>query len=238
MLTETAVDAIVTITELKIDDRVACYEKVDIDESRLKAYVGTPYQQVGNDVWSYPADVDNLKYLIRQSGDGALSLWVFSSFVVSDGDTYTYGDVLRVIYGVDSAEEIVCITAAPSKSNNTDLGRRIQKEVGTHTYTDAEDLAAFYGIAVDVKCFGADSESIGDPNRFTYSFSTDEQDKLTSGESTYATRVFSITLANGTTIDSWRYDALQGCFFEFGGIFTEPLPAEAVEILNRMFGIE
>jgi glycyl-tRNA synthetase alpha subunit len=90
----------------------------------------------------------------------------------------------------------------------------------------------------NVVCFGADSESVADQNRFTYSFSTDSQDKLTSGESTYATRRLTVTLENGTTIDSWQYNALSGSFFEYGGIFTQPLPEESVYKLNQIFGIE
>jgi hypothetical protein len=200
--------------------------------------VGEIYSQTGDVTWYYPSDTDNLKYLIREESDGTLSLWVFSDFAVDDGDTYNYGDVLSIIYGVESAEDIVSITSAPSKANNTDLGQQIQKEVGTHTDSDREDIAAFYDIVKNVVCFGADSESVADENRFTYSFSTDAQDKLRSGESTYATRCLTVTLNNGTTIDSWQYDALSGSFFEYGGIFTQPLPDETVSVLNQMFGIQ
>lgn len=165
-------------------------------------------------------------------------MWVFSDFIVSNRDTYTYGDVLKIIYGVDNADDIVSVTTTPSRRSNTDLGKSIQKEVGTHTYNDTEDIVSFYNIIVNVECLGADSVSLGNQNRFSYSFSTDEQDKLTSGEITYAERILSVTLANGTTIDSWIYDALSGCFYEYGGIYTVPLADEAVYTLNDIFEIK
>jgi hypothetical protein len=238
MLTEQSVDTTIHYTEINIGNCVATYNEVTLKNAALEKYVGEIYSQTGDATWYYPSDTDNLKYLIRQETDGTLSLWVFSDFVVDDGDTYNYGDVLSIVYGVESAEDIVSITSAPSKANNTDLGQKIQSEVGTHTYSDRDDIAVFYDIVKNVVSFGADSESVADQNRFTYSFSTDSQDKMTSGESNYATRSLTVTLKNGTTIDSWQYDALSGSFFEYGGIFTQPLPDESVYTLNQIFGIE
>jgi len=68
--------------------------------------------------------------------------------------------------------------------------------------------------------------------------STDEDDKLMSGEETWADRYLTIMLRSGTTIDSWKYTALSGRFYEFGGIFTEPLAENEVYELNSIFGIE
>jgi hypothetical protein len=237
MITGQTVDDCLFFTQVKIGDRIATYNEVTTGID-MEKYVGQLYEQDNEVTWYYPRNVDNVKYLIRQKDDEALSLWIFSDFIVSAGDTYTYGDVLRVIYGVTQAEDIASITSYPSNRNNTDFGIRIQKEIGTHTYTDRDDIATFYDIVVNVKCFGAEQESVGDQNRFTYSFSTDSSDKLTSGEDTYAARFLTITLKNGTTIDSWKYDALSGSFFEYGGIFTEPISDEAVDTLNQMFGIQ
>ncbi len=221
-----------------MEEKTAVYHEVSIDSSKLEKYMGEEYQQDKDGTWYYPAGAENLKYLLRQNGEGILSLWVFSDFIVEEGASYTYGDVLDTIYGVDSAEDFISITAAPSDSNNTDIGKAIQEQIGISVYTDRKDMEDFYDIIVDVVCYGADSESKGDHNRFSYSFSTDQQDKLTSGESTYGTRFLKITLADGTTIDSWKYDALAGCFFEYGGIFTEPLSDEDVHRLNDIFDIK
>jgi hypothetical protein len=238
MLAEQSADTTMHYTETSIGDRVAGYYEVTLRHAALEKYLGEMYAQTGEVTWYYPSDADNLKYLIREQSDGALSLWEFGDFVVEDGETYTYGEVLSLVYGVESAEDIVSITGAPSRADNTDLGQQIQKEIGTHTDSDRADIAAFYDIVKEVVCFGADSESVADPNRFTYSFSTDAADKLTSGESSCATRSLTVTLQSGTTIDSWQYDALSGSFFEYGGIFTQPLSDENVSVLNRILGIE
>lgn len=241
-------DDVIHATYLAVGSRIACYHEVSIDSGKLEAYVGEPYLQEDGRSWFYPSGVDNLKYLICREEEGNLSLWVFSAFLVTEdlsswifeGFTdpvtapYTYGEVLETIYGVDSAEDIVSITTTPFGYNNADLGKKIQKEIGTHTYTDREDIAAFYKIIVKVTCLGTSSENPADSSRFTYSFFADGQERA----SIYATRKLTITLTDGTTIDSWNYTALSGSFFEYGSIFTEPLPEEAVYTLNEIFGIE
>lgn len=231
-------DTTVHYTNIDIADKVACYHEVSIDSNKLEKYIGEPYKTADDEVWYIPVGITNLKYLIRQENSEGYSLWVFSDFVVNEGASYTYGDVLKTIYGVESADDFISITTTPANNHNTDLGKAIQKEIGVNEYTDRESVETFYNIVANVVCYGADSTSKGDDTRFTYSFSTDDEDKLTSGESTYGTRFIQITLKNGTTIDSWKYNALSGCFFEYGGIFTEPLTDEVVNQLNNIFGIK
>ena len=192
-----------TITTLNIDGRLACYAQLNIDSSKLEHYVGEQYLAEDIRIWYYPTELSNLKYLIQKDNSGTLSLWVFDSFCMDEGETHTYGDILSIIYGVDSPEDIVSITTSPSKANNTDAGIAIQKKVGTQTYTSREDIEAFFSVVWDVVCYGTDSESQADNNRFTYSFSTDSSDKLTSGESTYGTRCIKIEFVDGSILDSW-----------------------------------
>lgn len=233
-----AKDTTVHYTNIDIADRIACYHEVSVDSNKLEKYIGEQYKIADSVIWYLPAEVTNLKYLIRQENSGGYSLWVFSNFVINEGDSYTYGDVLKTIYGVNGADDFISITTTPSNANNTDLGKAIQEEIGTSEYTERESIETFYKVVREVICYGEDGGFRGDDTRFTYSFSTDEKDKLTSGESTYGTRFIKVTLKSGTTIDSWKYDALSGCFFEYGGIFTEPLTDEAVNKLNNIFGIK
>lgn len=233
-----SVDTMSVMVSVTVDGRTAWYEQVNVSDGKLEKWVGNEYLDAGAMTWYYPLGADNLKYLIRQDADGTLSLWVFTSFAADDGETYTYGDVLSVIYGADSAEDIVSITTSPYQANNTAEGKAVQDEVGTHTYTDREAIATFYNIVKAVVCCGADGENPADNTRFSYSFSTESADKLTSGESTYGTRCISIEFTDGTTLDSWKYSALSGSFFEYGGIFTEPLADADVYALNSIFGIE
>ena len=238
MVNRQAADAAAVMTRLPVAGRTAWYEQVRISGRSLERYRGELYQETGASAWYLPEDAGNLKYLIRREDDGSLTLWRFTSFAVGENGTYTYGDVLSLIYGVDSADEIVSITTSPLKANQTPEGKKIQQEVGTRTVTDREEIAAFYGIAEDVVCFGPDGENPADDGRFSYSFSTDASDKLTSGESTYGTRCLSLALADGTVLDSWKYSALSGSFFEYGGLFTEPLADDDVDTLNEIFRIQ
>ncbi len=227
------------ICQLEIDGKTVKYQQVSDNAVILRRLLGELYQQDESCEWYYPADMDSLMYLIRKSSNEDITLWKFNSFSLNEGTTLTYGDLYR-FFGVDSAADIVKITTSPSKANNTDFGQSIQKEVGTRTYTDADDIRLFYNSTVNVTfCSETDWREVYDPgDRFTYSFSTDATDKLTSGESTYATRVITLTLADGTEIDSMRYDALGGHFYEYGGVHTIPLDEETVDAMNELFGIQ
>ena len=238
MLHRQATDTAAIFTSFPVGDRTAYYEQVQLAGNPLERYVGEEYLATGSDTWYLPKGLDNLKYLIREDADHELTLWQFQSFGLEDGETYTYGDVLSTIYGVDGPEDIVEITTSPIRANNTPEGRAFQAKVGTHTYTDRDTIASFYTIAKNVVCYGSDVENPADDTRFTYSFSTDSTDKLTSGESTYGTRCLSLTFTDGTVLDSWKYSALSGSFFEYGGIFTEPLEDKDVETLNQIFQIQ
>lgn len=235
---EGAVETTMIMTTVPVGDHRACYEQMNLAGSKLKKYVGAEYQKVDSMVWYFPAEKDTLNYLIREEADGTLTLWRFFSFEMGPGETYTYGEVLSLIYGVAGAEDIVSITTSPMTADNTELGQAIQKEIGTQTDTNREDIASFYNVVKDVICYGACDSNPADDTRFTYSFSTEERDKLATGESTYGTRCLSIALTDGTTLDSWIYSALSGSFFEYGGIFTEPLEESDVDTLNTIFGIK
>lgn len=235
---EGSVETTRIMTTVPVGDRTACYEQMNIAGSKLKKYVGAEYRKTDPMVWYFPVERNTLNYLIREEADGTLTLWQFRSFEMGPGETYTYGDVLSMIYGVAGAEDIVSITTSPMNADNTELGQKIQKEIGTQTDTDREDIASFYNVVKDVICYGMCDSNPADDTRFTYSFSTEQRDKLATGESTYGTRCLSIALTDGTTLDSWIYSALSGSFFEYGGIFTEPLKESDVDTLNTIFGIE
>lgn len=241
MVAQGSVNTVAYMTQVPINDWTAVYQQMNFGGDKLERFVGAELLETGSAIWYRPDGSGNLKYLIREDESGALTLWAFISFKMNEGETYTYGDVLSIIFGVECAEDIVSITTSPIRSNSTDIGEAIQKEVGTHTYSDPEDISAFYDIAKNIVCFGccgAYRDNPADNTRFTYSFSTEKSDKLTSGESTYGTRCLSIALADGTTLDSWKYDALSGSFFEYHGIFTEPLAEDDVHTLNEIFGIQ
>ena len=134
-------------------------ETKTLDEVIAKGkFIGDEYLKTDSRTWYFPDDVNNLKYLICKDADDSLTLWMFISFATEEVKTYTYGDVLSIIYGVHGADDIVSITTSPFQANNTDEGKAIQKKIGTHTYTDREAINMFYNIVKDVICYGADGE--------------------------------------------------------------------------------
>lgn len=221
-------------TSIPVGERTAVYQQAVISESILKRYAGNEYLETGSTIWYRPKEADNLKYLIHKGSDDSFTLWMFKYFKTEEDETYTYGDVLSVIYGVDSADDIVSIKTSPFKWNSTPEGIAIQKKVGTHRYTDREDISRFYNIIKDTVCYGADREdNPADDTRFSYSFSTEDGDN-----STYGVRCLSVKFTNGIVLDSLKYDALSGSFFEYGGIFSEPLEENDVYALNSIFNIK
>lgn len=186
-----------------------------------------------------PEDMDEAeKAELRQELE-ALSAAYESIFPGTDRSPYTCGEVYSRIYGITGADDIERITAQPSNANNTELGKRIQSEIGTHDYTDRADIEAFYAATKDLRCWGEDGWEgyYSMYRRFSYSFSTDSTDMLSSGELTRGSRYLTLTLKDGTTIDSLKYDAIRGCIYEFYGIISEPMPEGDVLRLNAIFGI-
>ncbi|MBQ2902082.1 MAG: hypothetical protein IJE49_09580 [Agathobacter sp.] len=226
------------ITPIMVDGYKATYEKMRVDGKRLKSFVGDEYISSDSLKWFYVEGYDNIKYLVLEDANGKLTLWRFSHFNVTASETYTYGDVLRLIYNVDCAEDIVSITTSPFNADNSDAGKAMQAEVGTHTYTDRDDILAFYEVVKDVICYGPDTDNPADDTRFTYSFSAQDGHYLVAKDGIYGTRCISIKFTDGTTHDTWKYSALSGSFFEYGSIFTEPMDESDVYILNDIFGIK
>lgn len=231
--------------DVTIDNRKAIYTKTDMLYNEIKTSLGEVYKSNGDMKWFYKAGTDSVNHLILQREEKYLYMWKFHYFEVPEDETYSYDEVLKKVFCVDGAEDIVSITTRPISLPTYVLDHILEKEiqgkVGTHTYTNKEDIVAFYNILSQVRCYGnegADSSTYLDETRFTYSFSTKKKDKEQSGECTYGTRELVIMLANGEVIDCWKYDALSGVFYEIKGfLFTEPLKEDDVKILNQMFGI-
>lgn len=239
-----------------IEDMIVEYALAVTDDG-LENFIGEPFEEDfrvpipnlydNTRDFYYPKDAPNLKYLIEKTESGNYRLWEFFCLSTYDIEnetyiSYTYNNVLETIFHVHSADDIVSITTSPSKSHNTDLGKQIQQEVGTTTYTNPNDIQTIYNILVDVvylRYYHPNIDSISyDQSRFTYSFSTEAKNKLDSGESTYGTRMLSIEFSDGTTLDTLLYDALNGSFSEGGYVYTVPLEDEDVYALNEIFGIQ
>ena len=259
------VPAVKLMGYVAINDRLAEYYCIlQVHSEDLKGYIGEVYV---DDVYR-PKGTNNLKYLIfDHNGEPSLWVFdhfiVRETNEVSYNipnnthgvdpskplnlTPYTYADAAEVFFGMAGPEDIERITVRPPNFDNTREGKALQKEIGTQTVRDREAIGTFYDILTRTVCVGATGgRGILDlPDRFSYSFSPPDpegkrtyQDRQRDGEQVRAERYLTVTMADGTIVDQWKYDAIKGCFYESGGIATKPLDEADVYALNAIFGIE
>ena len=236
-------------------------QKAEALSSQLEELKGDVFLQRTEEVWYRLKDMPGLKYLILEDANG-LSLWQFNSFYTpnslpqdpdlsydpandpfraaypeADFSAVSYGELYQTIYGLNGPEDILRITATPPTMIGGSLADDIRAKIGTLTLADTETLAAFYEVIRNAPYNSKAPTSI-DSSRFSYSFSTRAKDKDGSGESVWGQRYLCITLKNGITIDSLKYDALAGIFFEHGSVLPSFLSDGQAAVLNRILEIE
>ena len=245
-------------TMLPVGDRVAEYHQVKnphaIPKSERPQYLGPLYN--GLEGWYQPALTTELRYLVHVEEDGSYTLWEFSSFAVLDEQTkaemaenledsiwatvewfsldlnfdpYPYSEVLETIYGITSAEEIRSVTVNPATMDNTDEGKKLQKQIGTHTVWKQEELETFYEALSSSICYGSDHWEL------IYEGETDPDGGLSNR--VRLCRYLTVETTHGT-IDNLKYSAAGGQFYEYSGIAYEPLDAKTAAAINEIFRIE
>lgn len=244
-------------TMLPVGDRVAEYHQVDdpaaIPKEERPQYLGQLYD--GLDDWYLPADFHGLRYLIHQENDGSYTLWEFSSFKVLDEqskseladnlensiwatvewfhldlnfDPYPYSEVLETVYGVTSAEDLRSVTVNPATMDNTDEGKKLQKQIGTRTVSKRDDLTALYEAIADMTCYGTNNWELIDLG------GTDPNGGLLTR--VQLCRYLTVETIHGT-IDSLKYSAAGGQFYEYSGIAYDPLDTDTAAKMNEIFHI-
>lgn len=112
------------------------------------------------------------------------------------------------------------------------------REIGTRTFRDPAVCSLVYDAAASLTCYGTSdpdkqSEAL---DRFSYDF-CENKAHPTLRDRTLATRVLTLKLKSGTTVDGLKYLALNGTFFEDGGVSCSLLPEGPVRQLNELFRI-
>lgn len=246
------------VTMLPLGERVAEYHQLENPRAIPKAYrpqyLGQPYNDM--DGWYLPEDNHGLRYLVHQEEDGSYTLWEFACFEVLDEATlmemesnldnsiwstiewfslqlnftpYSYGEVLETIYGITSADDILSVTVNPSTMDNTDDGKKLQKEIGSFTVTDQSELDAFYAALSTSICYGSDHWELINLGE------TDPDGGLLNR--VRSCRYLTVETTHGT-IDTLKYSAAGGQFYEYSGIAYEPLDADTAAAMSEMFQIE
>lgn len=240
---------------LPLNNRVAEYHQVMVSntgEALLPDSLGSPLEEIDN---CYRiSGHDELQYLIFQD-DGAYTLWKFSAFLVWDSETlsqiqadmtsgtslwteydwfsldmdfapYCYSTVLKDIYGLTAADEIASITVSPANMDNTDAGLALQAEIGSAAITDRTALNTIYDSISTLTCLGQ--------NRWDEIGIGSDADSL---EEVRQGRYLTIILQNGVQIDSLKYTAVSGRFYEYDGIAYTALDQDTAEIIEHILGI-
>ena len=221
---------------ITIGDVEASYTGRHIIEDFSEDMLGNVFQKTDYTTWFYPADRTNAGVLIGVEKDGTAARWSFYKLSVPS-ETYSYREVLTLIYNLDSAVDIVSIKTEPA-AGKYDYGLKYKMAVGKHTYKSKEDIEAIYNIFAGLKCFSSEDMNLGDQERFNYSFSAKEEKQELSREDVLASRDITITLADGTSISGWTYNALSGCIYQKYYVYAEPLSDDDVYKLNEIFGIK
>lgn len=258
-------DLALHFTLLPMGERAAEYHEIypgELPQDQRPRFVGESYGDLEG--WYLPADSIGLQYLLHQEEAGTYTLWAFSHFIVWDEEEkaqvlesieqgeslwneipwfspeldfspYPYRDVLETIYGVFDAAGLASVTVSPANMDNTDAGKALQAEIGTHTLTDKDALETLYNALASMTCLGSNHWDLIDRG------DSDADVEGISGGLLNAVRLgryLTLKTSAGAVIDSLKYTAAGGQFYEYGGIAYTPLDAETAAAVTSLLGIE
>ncbi len=159
-------------------------------------------------------------------------------FVCFDSEEYAYSDVLRLIYQIDSAQDIAQILVKPSKADNTDAGRLLQEQIGENTVTDADDIETFYEILSSLTCYGSDRWDLVDLGDWDVPVDSAVNYDAYTWSRVRVERYLTITTDYGNEIDGLKYTAYSDMFYELGGIAYSALSEEQAKLICEILGID
>ena len=180
--------------------------------------------------WYFVSGHKDLQYLIRDM-DQECTLWKFQYF---DNSGYPFEDVLKLVYGMDSADMIAEIVVSPARMDNTAEGLRIQEMIGTRSVTERNDIETFYQILSSMTCYGSDHWESIDYGAVDAPADTD----VMPHEAVWLGRYLTINTIYGNEIDSLKYTAVSNMFYEFSGVAYNRLTEEQAENICAILGID
>lgn len=216
-------EEVLRIAEVKIGPYTARYREIPAAHAELlEDSLGGEVE--GNEGWFRLSGHGDAGYLLSDA-DGECALWEFGYFI---SDEYPYRDVLELIYGVTSPDEIKSVSVKPSRVDNTDAGRKLQQEIGTREITDEADLEKLYHVLTGLTCYGHNHW-----DRIDYGANDAGMlDAVRYG------RMLTITLRNGIGMEALQYTAVSGMFYEYGGVAYNRLSEQDKKMVEDILGIE
>ena len=243
---------------LRAEGRNMDYEKVDFSESGpvnkdvteeeyqrikeenqkiLEGFVGESFAKDGGKDFYRIKDHGDIRYLIRKTPKGELSVWEFKRFkVFYIENPYLYGDALTLIYHVNSADDIQQIVFLPPTFDNTEVGKAIQKEIGTTTVKNRSDVEAIYQVLKGMECYGA--HSLGREDLPCCRENTIREMNTSHMGNARKYRELRIDLKDGSSIIGLKYSATWGGFYENNGVAYHDLMDEQAALINRLAKIK
>ncbi|MBP5294971.1 MAG: hypothetical protein J6Y95_04550, partial [Lachnospiraceae bacterium] len=108
------------------------YQRIKEENQKiLEGFAGELFAKDGGKEFYRIKDHGDIRYLIRRTPQGELSVWEFKRFkVFYIENSYLYGDVLTLIYQVNSADDIQEIVFLPPTFDNSEAGKAVQNEIG------------------------------------------------------------------------------------------------------------
>lgn len=214
--------------KVPIEEYTGIYEKVyPMESAVLAASIGREVD--GAKDWYYISGHSDLQYLI-QKDDQNYSLWQFGYF---DCEEYPYIDVLKLVYRIESAEDITEIEVKPATMDNTDAGKRIQKEIGTRTVTNRDEIETIYQVLCTMTCYGSNRWDLIDYGDVEAPADTEMRDH----NAVRLGRYLAFATDYGNVIDGLKYTAVSGMFYEFSGVAYNRLTREQAESVSDILGI-
>ncbi len=198
--------------KVQIDKYTAVYEAVaSVSSEQLEKSNGKEVE--ANEETYYVSGHNDLQYIIRKTA-GTYLLWKFMYF---ESDEYPFKDVLSLIYDVHSEQDIKEVYVKPSDVDNTDEGKALQLEIGNVSITDSDSITSLYKVLNSLTCYGPE-------NWDRINYGQDDGGMLNAVRNG---RYLTFSMANGCKLDSLKYTAVSGTFYEYGGVAYNELRKRA-----------
>lgn len=209
--------------KVQIDKYTAVYEAVaSVSSEQLEKSMGKEVE--ANEETYYVSGHNDLQYIIRKTA-GTYLLWKFMYF---ESDEYPFKDVLSLIYDVHSEQDIKEVYVEPSDVDNTDEGKALQLEIGNVSITDSDSITSLYKVLNSLTCYGPE-------NWDRINYGQDDGGMLNAVRNG---RYLTFSMANGCKLDSLKYTAVSGTFYEYGGVAYNELSKEQKDVIEEILNID
>ena len=244
------------LTVVRVDDKMASYAFSDMspyESGMLASWRGEPYREHGGTRFYCVKGAEDLSRLIMENDEGLhlmkfelwlqpmsfdrwqTSLWYTSGYLTDEDiaalDTdfqITYGDTLSIIYGVDSAGDIVSVKFEDADIDKTDIGDSIK--IKSVTLRDGESTRRVY----DILCGMTENDEW---NGWVRIFPNDEEYKNgTQPLSEQTERRVTVVLSNGSVL-RFDYSPTSGIIKKYGDGYGAELSEQDNEWLISAAGI-